>query len=158
MTHQDKSYVLGDEERVKRILLSINDILIKQFKDREHVPVFTSTEISNISDCILRADQELFGSEIYKTFSEKVSFIFYSVNKNHYLENGNKRTAFLLIMFCIVDRFKKYINDDMDFFLKKIITPIANKGIEIAESDPKDSINVLKGLVVWFDNLLNNSD
>jgi prophage maintenance system killer protein len=71
----------------------VNSTLVSQYKDLEPIAVINQNEIKDIKDVIYRSLSIFAGEESYNSFEKKIAFIFYSIVKGHFLNNGNKRTG-----------------------------------------------------------------
>ncbi len=81
------------------------------------------------------------GQDLYPTLLDKAVTLYYTLNKNHPFDNGNKRlaTAALLVFL--------YIND---FLLVVDEKELAEKTLWVAQSFPAERSVVIKDLTKWI--------
>lgn len=83
----------------------------ERFSYGEPIPDFT-TRYPNILESCLAAPFQTFGKkDLYPTDNEKISVLFYLMNKNHPFENGNKRIAMTTLFYALY-RQKKWLRVD----------------------------------------------
>lgn len=131
----------------------VNSTLVSQYKDLESIAVINQNEIKDIKDVIYRSLSIFAGEESYNSFEKKIAFIFYSIVKGHFLNNGNKRTGAGIVTFLIllcVDEISKKSNE----YIIGFYNSAADMAIYIAESDAKNSIAVIVRVEEWVKEFL----
>ena len=142
-TVENRFYDFLDNEDLDYFIVFVNDYLISSFKNSEPIPKINTEQIENLSNVLRRSTQKISDVYLYKTFESKIAFIFYTIIKNHYLENGNKRMASMII--CLITGIWAYdeeVRKDFSFVFDKI----AQMAIYIAESKPEDKDIVLENI------------
>src|SRR6478672_7663067 len=67
----------------------------------EPIPQIFPNQYDEIKSCLNAPFMTFGGRQLYKGFALKAAFLFYLLNKNHPLANGNKRMACLCLgYFC----------------------------------------------------------
>ncbi len=102
--------------------------------DKEHALSIVSMMLEKTGDKLVVIKPEnldgplefIQGDLYYPTFEEKVTWLFYSFNKNHCFLDGNKRASVVLASFFLE------ING-FDFIVSKFMRRIANFSIYVAE-------------------------
>jgi death-on-curing family protein len=97
---------------------------LQGFKDKDG--------ISKVCDFVQNDDY-------YPTFEEKLSYIIFSISKNHFFNDGNKRTALVCgAYFLIINGYKRKI----DLYMTDMETHV----VELVERkiDNKELIEILK--------------
>lgn len=152
--------IIGNKDEISSIIDYINEILIDVYKDIEPIHIFNIKEKENLIDVLLRGNQIHFGVETYPNDQDKLSFIFYTIIKGHYLQNANKRTATIIIINRLVYLFvinyysihnempEKKANIGVDFY------SLANKAIYVAESKSEDKEIIMKELIQFFKEII----
>lgn len=141
-----------DENFLLNFLRGLILNLIDIYKHLEPIPMPSDVQVKNIYDVLLRSNYSYSGREVYQTYSNKLAFIFYSITKSHFLENGNKRVAariftFLILLDLSMDKFELE-------FIGFVFKETAEKAIFIAESKPEDKDHVISILEDWVDELI----
>ena len=147
--------LINDNDSLHSLVSELNIILIRNYINLEPISIFSDSEIKSLVNVITRSNMESFGIPLYPNTSDKLSFIFYSLVKGHYLGNGNKRTAALILAYLIL----AYKNVDERFNideneLSELFTKLAEKAITIANSLPIDKEFIINDLKAWFINIL----
>jgi len=65
----------------------------------EPMPSFDSHDPGKLSGALAAPFQSAFGEDIYPTVYLKAAALFYFVAKDHAFENGNKRTAVIVLLY-----------------------------------------------------------
>lgn len=146
-----KDFILNAD--LDLLIKESNQALIKIYLNVEPVPIFTEKQVKNIVDTIRRSISEYYGNEQYPEYFNKLSFIFYSIIKGHFLENGNKRTASDIFVF-----FLYLIEEDL-FNREKfglIFSQTAEMAIKIAESKPEQKDEIISNLENWIISKIEN--
>lgn len=65
--------------------------------------------------------------DYYPTFEEKLSYLFFSINKGHCFNDGNKRASIALSAYFLE------IND-LDFCVNRFITEMENIAVDVADN------------------------
>lgn len=146
-TRDNQSYIL-EKIDFEGIIKFVNQSLINQYKELEPVPQISPIEINNIRDVIYRSLAVYSNTESYGTFSKKIAFIFYSIVKGHYLQNGNKRTAAGVVTMLISICVDNIYNNDEEF-IDSFFISAAETAIYIAESNANDSKEVIQYVESW---------
>jgi death on curing protein len=102
---------------------------------------FHQHDLSLLDSALNTPRQTFDGNDLYPYLETKAAVLYYSMNKNHPFQNGNKRisTASLLIFLYINGH---WLNVPKDGLL--------NKTLEIAKSDPDEREAILKELEIWI--------
>lgn len=110
----------------------------------EPMPLPKESNIRKLESCLEMPFSSYGGKYLYWTLPHRAAVLFYTIIKNHPLENGNKRTAVILTMLFL------YVN-------KKTLTATAdevyNVACKVAESPAQNSeiqIKVLKKVFKKF--------
>lgn len=104
----------------------------------EPMPTPTARRIEKLKDCLERPHTSYGGKYLYWTLPHRAAVLFYTIIKNHPLENGNKRTAVILTMFFL------FLNGKT---LKASPDDVYNVACHVADSPASQAdvqINVLK--------------
>lgn len=96
----------------------------------------------SLLDSALNLPRQTFNSqELYPAFVEKAAILYYTLNKNHSFQNGNKRIATAsLLVFC-------YINN---FWLNASVDEMVQKALYVANSKSSLSQEILKDVQEWI--------
>lgn len=80
----------------------------------------------------------------YKTFKDKVSFLFININKGHYFSNGNKRLSiFVSLMFSLINGYK-FNYKNKEYFKDLLIKTFPEYSLEnIVDFEEFNSIDFL---------------
>ncbi|MDD5428218.1 MAG: type II toxin-antitoxin system death-on-curing family toxin [Candidatus Omnitrophica bacterium] len=65
----------------------------------EPIPDFATRFPNVLESCLLVPMQTFAGKDLYPSFVEKASILFYLMVKNHPFQNGNKRIAMVTLMY-----------------------------------------------------------
>lgn len=84
-------------ELVLYILSAINDVLKKKGFEQEPLWIITDKKIAALDGILKRVFICCYGIELYPKIEDKAANIFYNIIKNHEFENGNKRTALIVL-------------------------------------------------------------
>lgn len=133
--------------QVERIAFKIAQ---EKFEYNEPIPNF-ETRFPNILESCLAAPLQTFGrKDLYPTFYDKVSILFYLMIKNHPFQNGNKRVAITILMYALYK---------IGLWIKVSNQELYNFAVWVAESprDAKDEMlkyitKFIKGNSVPWDN------
>jgi death-on-curing protein len=99
----------------------------------EPIPQVHESQYNNIKSCLETPFQTFGGKQLYKGFISKAAILFYLINKNHTLINGNKRLACLSLgYFCFKNRYRLLLSWE-DFYL-------VAKEVTNSAPDRKDAI------------------
>jgi death on curing protein len=81
--------------------------------------------------------------ELYPTLTDKAAILFYTLNKNHPFENGNKRISLcsLLVFLSINDKW-----------IDAGVTEMVNLTLKVAESTARDKDQKLMEITQWINN------
>lgn len=133
------SIVYLDVELMERMC---HGLAMKVFDTTEDpIAQFTDHDIA-LLDSALNAPRQTFdGKDLYPTLEEKAAILYYTLNKNHPFQNGNKRIATASLLVFI------YINDK---WLQVPKNELLMKTLEIAKSFPEDREKLLKECVIWI--------
>ena len=103
-------------------LILFNEAKIRYNSTHEPLPELKSDSLDKIKFAINAPFQTGYGQELYETFEDKASILFYLINKGHYLANGNKRMAyFCLQYFCVINnKSLNLTNDEAYIFSLKV--------------------------------------
>ena len=94
----------------------------------EPIPKLKEGQLQAVDSCLNIPFQTFDRKYLYHGFLDKAAMLFYVINKNHPLSNGNKRMACLtLAYFCFVNNKPLFISDEEFYDLAK----------EVTQSDPK---------------------
>jgi prophage maintenance system killer protein len=94
----------------------------------EPIPTPHKTSFDQISSCLQRPFQVVYGQVLYRGLVKKAAILYYFLIKNHLLENGNKRMANItLSRFCDKNGFNFDIPDDDYYMLSKTIASGTDK-------------------------------
>jgi len=108
----------------------------------EPIPYLTNDQKQAVEKCLTSPFNQAFGSYLYKGFICKAAFLFYSINKNHLIGNGNKRMSCLtLSYFCRINHYTLLI-PEAEFealALRVVVSDSANY-----ESELKNIRKILK--------------
>jgi len=86
----------------------------------EPIPPFECASREAIDALIKLPQTSFFGFEQYPSVEEKAAIIFYTVNKKHLFENGNKRmSVYCFLMFLAINNYD--FNADSDELTKKAL-------------------------------------
>lgn len=107
----------------------------------EPIPEVNSSQYDKIKSCLNTPFQTFGGRQLYKGFISKAAILFYLINKNHALSNGNKRMACLTLgFFCFKSKYTILIPWQDFYFLAK----------EVTNSDPEQMDAVIGALETTF--------
>lgn len=110
----------------------------------EPIPDF-ATRFPNVLESCLSAPMQTFGSkDLYPTFIDKVSILFYLMVKNHPFQNGNKRVAMITLLY-VLYRNSKWIKADTQV--------LYNFAAWVAESPPmakEETINFIEKFIKTY--------
>lgn len=97
-------------------------------------------------DSALHNPQATFGGkELYPTLIDKAAILYYTLNKNHPFDNGNKRiSAASLLVFL-------YLNG---YWVTASVNEIVEKTLKIAESSPKEREQILHDTKKWLERVI----
>ena len=102
---------------------------------REPIPKL-STNTERLESCLNTPFQKYAGKHLYKGLLTKAAILFYLLNKNHPLVNGNKRMACLsLDYFCFINGYLLLIPEDQFYEVAKAVV--------VSENDRKDEVCLL---------------
>jgi len=88
--------------RTKSITLAEFKLLVEQAQrtheaKNEPIPTIKDGQLDQIDSSLKTPFQTFAGRDLYRGFLDKASILFYLINKNHGLGNGNKRMACLTL-------------------------------------------------------------
>jgi len=83
----------------------------ERFSFDEPIPNFVTRFPNVLESCLAVPFQSFSEKDLYPTFIEKASILFYLMIKNHPFQNGNKRVA-VTTLFYVLYRNKKWIKVD----------------------------------------------
>lgn len=107
----------------------------------EPIPEIADSQHGKIRSCLETPFQTFGGRYLYPGFYPKAAILFYLLNKNHCLINGNKRLACLTLgYFCYTNKYGL----DLSW---KVFYDVAK---EVTNSDPDDMEFVVKALQDTF--------
>ena len=96
-------------------LYEIEHIIFSLTRERlsfdEPIPGFATRFPNVLESCLLAPLQTFAGKDLYSSFVEKASILFYLMVKNHPFQNGNKRVAMVTLMY-VLYKNKKWIEAD----------------------------------------------
>ncbi len=141
MTEEKKLSINYFEISDYRILHSV---LAEQFeKEGEPIAPFSVIRAHDLDALVKTPKTSFFGFEQYPTLESKAAIIFYTINKKHMLENGNKRMSVLsLLVFLSINGKVLRVSDDE---LTKKALWLANTTI-----DTHDFQSVKKDVEEWI--------
>jgi prophage maintenance system killer protein len=103
----------------------------------EPIPQVYENQYDKIHSCLNTPFQTFAGRQLYKGFFAKASILFYLLNKNHALVNGNKRMACLTLgWFCHKNKYELKFSASSFYEVAK----------EVTNSDPDKMEVILKAL------------
>src|ERR1700730_11524605 len=74
---------------------------------KERTPQLKAGQYAQLDSCLKTPFQTFARKDLYKGFLSKAAILFYLLNKNHALSNGNKRMACLVLgYFCDINKRK----------------------------------------------------
>jgi death-on-curing protein len=85
-------------DEVRRIVKSVAEVFEQEY-GAEPMPPFETLDASKLDAALAASFQSAFGEDIYATPYLKAAALFYFVAKDHPLENGNKRTAVIVLLY-----------------------------------------------------------
>jgi death-on-curing protein len=92
---------------------------------------FHVREIGLVESCLARPKTSLFGDEAYPTLSDKAAALMHSVATSHPLIDGNKRSAWaLMVTFLAVNEWQVLADTDEAF---DFVLNVAQSKLELAE-------------------------
>lgn len=108
----------------------------------EPIGEFRNHDIGLLNSALNQPKQAFDGKDLYEGLAKKAVILYYSLNKNHAFENGNKRisTAALIVFIYINDR-RLWVNPN----------DLLQKTLEIAKSKPEERELILKETEEWLD-------
>ena len=107
----------------------------KEYGHFEHMPDF-NTRFPNILESCLAQPFQTFGKkQLYPSFINKASILFYLMIKNHPFQNGNKRVAVATLLY-FLSKYGKWL----DLETKTLY----NLALAVSESDPKKKDKAIK--------------
>lgn len=96
-------------------------------KKDEPIPPFETCKKAELEAALALPKQVFYGQEAYPTLERKAAVLYYTINKGHFFQNGNKRIATVtLLVFLIINGYDLDVTDD----------ELTNKAIEVANSKP----------------------
>jgi Prophage maintenance system killer protein len=132
--------------RIKSVTLLEFQFLIEYAQQyhasvNEPIPEIQVSQYNCINSCLNTPFQTFGNRYLYSGFYPKAAILFYLINKNHCLINGNKRMACLTLgLFCFINKYKLRFAP-MDFYeLAKSVT----------NSEPQLKDAVMNDLLVVF--------
>jgi death on curing protein len=126
---------------VEEIKFMAHELACKLMGYDEPIPDF-STRFPNILErCLGALGQTYNKKDLYPTFLDKASILFYLMIKNHPFQNGNKRVAVMSLLYFLVIN-KKWIKVDT-----KVLYNFARW---VAESDPNVKEAVVDAIRIFL--------
>lgn len=108
----------------------------------EPIPDFKFANTNLIKGLVNIPQTSFEGVELYPTLADKAAIIFFTINKRHIFQNGNKRmSALSLIVFLNINEKKLDVTED----------EIRDKALELAKTTHNhDFDEIKKDLVDWI--------
>jgi death on curing protein len=100
----------------------------------EPIPPFETRFEGKLGSCLASPFQTFNKRDLYRGLESKAAFLFYLMIKNHPFVNGNKRIA-VTTLLCLLDSNGKWLRVSANELYKKAVW--------VAESDPRDRVEVL---------------
>jgi death-on-curing family protein len=85
----------------------------------------------------------------YKTLPEVAATLFYGIAMSHAFENGNKRTA-MMVLFVFLDRNKMYLSDTTEDDLYSFTERVADHRLEIPKNLERNTDSEVLGVARWL--------
>ncbi len=111
------------------------------------IPDFNTRPAHKLESCLATPFQTFDGKDLYPSYLQKVSVMFYLMNKNHPLVNGNKRVAVTTLLYSL-HKVNKWINVD-NYRLYRFAVWVAdsprdakNQVVEYVEQFIRDNLTV----------------
>lgn len=122
--------------------VNINDIeticfiFCKEFfvSFKRPIPPFTTRYAGKLESCLASPLLQFSGKDIYPLFEDKLTILFYLMNKNHPFLNGNKRMAVATLLVTL------YGNNHWLIANQKVLYDLA---VDVAGSDRKDKDKIM---------------
>jgi death-on-curing protein len=84
-------------DEVKMVVEQVAQVYMAAYA--EPMPPFDSHDPAKLQGALAAPFQSAFGEDIYQTVYLKAAALFYFVAKDHAFENGNKRTAVVVLLY-----------------------------------------------------------
>ncbi|HTS44189.1 MAG TPA: Fic family protein [Puia sp.] len=98
----------------------VNFAVEMHYMNDEPIPQLRESEFDRLESCLNTPFQKYFGVYFYRGFLKKASILFYLLNRNHVLLNGNKRMACLCLgYFCFKNGYDLIISEDIFYQLAR---------------------------------------
>jgi death on curing protein len=114
--------------KTRRVTLSEFILLVQNAqkthsKLKEPIPLLKQSQYGLVESCLKTPFQTFGGKDLYRGFLTKAAILFYLINKNHCLSNGNKRMACLTLGYlCEINNKKLTIPPHKFSALAKKVT------------------------------------
>ncbi len=119
------------------------------FSKYEPIPPFEKRYPGKLESALEIAFKEINGKPIYKSLFEKAGALFYEMNKLHPFLNGNKRIAFVTLMFFLFLNGKFIKTESLDLY--KLSITIANSVPEKRKQIINKLTNFIRENTIDFD-------
>jgi death on curing protein len=110
-----------------------HELACKLMGYNEPIPDFITRYPNTLERCLGALQQTYNQKDLYPTFLDKASILFYLMIKNHPFQNGNKRVAMMSLFYFLIKN-KKWIRVDT-----KVLYNFA-KWVAESNSDVKDAV------------------
>ena len=134
------------KDLVKQITLEEVEYLCFQlvdevFPDSEPIPIFETRFEGILESSITQPFQQIAGKDLYPSFVQKSSILFYLCIKNHPFENGNKRVAVLILLIFLINNNK---------WLECTNTELYELAVYIAKSKTQEMQKILAYIKIFL--------
>ncbi len=101
----------------------VENAQMTHYAKKEPIPLLLPTNYDRADSCLKTPFQTFGGRHLYQGFMRKAAVLFYLLNKNHVLSNGNKRMACLTLgYFCYINGKTLTIPSDRFYLLAGYVT------------------------------------
>ena len=107
----------------------------KEYGHFEYMPDFNTRFPGKLEACLAQPFQTFDKKELYSSYLNKASILFYLMNKNHPFQNGNKRIAVVTLLYFLYKHGK---------WLKMPTRHLYNIAVSVSESSPKGKDKTVK--------------
>lgn len=85
-------------DEIRSVVEAVLEVFIQEYAS-EPIPPFETHDPGKLSGALAAPFQSAFGEDIYPTVYDKAAALFYFIAKDHPFENGNKRTAVMVLLY-----------------------------------------------------------